>query len=80
MKAFWLNLFTLAFWLALVIWLIGCGHASLAVVPSHCQIVDRIESGGPGMPNWIVFEDNEPIPGRYFPNATEGSLICGGAL
>jgi len=80
MKAFWLNLFTLAFWLALVIWLIGCGHTSRAVVHSDCQIVDRIESGGPGMPDWIVFEDNGPIHGRYFPNATEGSQICGVSL
>jgi hypothetical protein len=49
-------------------------------VHSDCQIVDRIESGGPGMPDWIVFEDNGPIPAHYFPNVTEGSQICGVSL
>jgi len=110
MKAFWMNLFTLAFWLAVVMWLIGCsgcGHTSpgidgcpaslrstwdaedigFAVYANrydhiadrvHCRIVDRIESGGPGMPDWIVFDDDNdnPIPLSYFPDATEGSGIC----
>ena len=43
-----------------------------------CRIVDRIESGGPGMPRWIVFEDDNdnPIPLSYFPDASEGSAVC----
>ena len=43
-----------------------------------CRIVDRIESGGPGQPRWIVFEDDNdnPIPLSYFPDATEGSGVC----
>jgi len=94
MKRFMFNMFTLAFWLALVLWLIGCGHTRIewsaddighAVYAARydeisdrvtCRIVDRIESGGPGQPRWIVFEDNRSIPLSFFPDATEGSGIC----
>ena len=96
MKRLLFGLFTLGYWLAIVLWLIGCGHTRIewsaddighAVYAARydeisdrvtCRIVDRIESGGPGMPRWIVLEDDNdnPIPLSYFPDASEGSAIC----
>lgn len=48
---------------------------------SDCDIVDRIESGGPGQPRFVVFEDNRAVPVADLPyfvreSVREGSAIC----
>jgi hypothetical protein len=71
------NMFLLLLWLALVIWLLGCG----ATMPhletfTGCAVVDRIESAGPGAPRWIVFDTGDVVAASQHPTAREGSRVC----
>lgn len=46
-----------------------------------CEIVDRIESSGPGQPRWAVFEDGEGVAMDDLPpfvreSVREGRALC----
>ena len=46
-----------------------------------CEIVDRIESSGPGAPRWVVFEDGEGVAMDDLPpfvreSVREGRALC----
>ena len=45
-----------------------------------CVWVDRIESGGPGQRQWVVFEDNESVPLDSLPELIRGDVAEGRQL
>ena len=101
MKRFALAIFTLAFYAALLYFLVGCASSPQRIEAEQvraieesitdrlysamhdrmdCEIVDRIESGGPGQPRFVVFEDNESIPLASLPLLVRDSVGEGRAL